>query len=59
LNEDYRLLRAEEIGHYSDDFEVELFDLVASEDCVGIALHSRPNLIDGKSFTRLSREAKR
>ncbi len=59
LNEDYRLLRAEEIGHHADNFEIERFDLVAGENCVRVALHSGPNLIDWKSFTRLSREAKR
>ena len=59
LNEDYRLLRAEEIGHYSDNFKIEFFNLVAGENRIRVALHSGPNLIDGKSFTRLSREAKR
>ena len=38
------LLGAEEIGHHADDFEVELFDLVAGEDRVGVALHARSDL---------------
>jgi hypothetical protein len=59
LNEEYRLLWAEEIGHYADDFEIKPFNLVAGEDRVCIALHSGANLIDGKSFTRLGCEAKR
>jgi len=59
LNQDYRLLWAEEIGHYPDDFEVELFNLVAGENRIGIALHSGTNLIDWKGFIRLGREAKR
>src|SRR6267378_4214598 len=37
LNEDYRLLRAEEIGHYSDDFEIKPFHLVASENRIRVA----------------------
>jgi len=59
LNEDYRLLWAEEIGHHADNFKIEFFHLIAGEDRVCIALHSGPNLIDWKSFIRLGCEAKR
>ena len=59
LNEDYRLLRAEEIGHDSDDFEIKPFDLVAGENCIRVALHSGPDLIQWKNFIRLRCEAKR
>jgi len=53
------LLRAEEIGHHSDNFEIEFFNLVAGEDRLGIALQSGPNLIDWKSFIRLGRQPQR
>jgi hypothetical protein len=59
LNQDYRLLRAEEIGHHADNFEIKLFDLVAGEDRVCIALHSGPNLIEWKNLIRLRCEAER
>ena len=59
LNKNYGLLRAEEIGHYPDDFEIELFDLVAGENCVRVALHAGSNLIQWKNFIRLRCEAKR
>src|ERR1700687_250328 len=46
LDEDDGLARAEEIGHDADDFEVELFDLVAGEDGVGVAMHARLDLAE-------------
>jgi hypothetical protein len=50
LDENNGLLGAEEIGHDADDFEVELFDLVAGENGVGIALHAGANFIERKDF---------
>src|SRR5713101_4484104 len=47
LNEDDGLARAEEIGHDADDFKVKFFDLVARENCVGVALHPGTDLIEG------------
>ena len=50
LDENDGLLRAEEIGHDANNFEVELFDLVAGEDGVGIALHAGANFAEGQDF---------
>jgi len=50
LDENDGLLGAEEIGHNADDFEVKLFDLVAGEDGVGIALHAGANFAERKDF---------
>jgi len=50
LDENDGLLGAEEIGHNADDFEVELFDLVASKNGVGVALHSGTNFAEGQDF---------
>ena len=50
LDEDDGLPRAKEIGHDADDFEVEFFDLVSSEDSVGVPLHAGANLAEGKDF---------
>src|SRR6202790_3512309 len=55
LDEDDGLARAEEIGHYADDFEVELFDLIAGEDGVGVTLHARLDLADRDDFGELRR----
>jgi hypothetical protein len=53
LNEDDGLARAEEIGHYADNFEIEPFDLIARENCVGVTLHAGTDLIEGKDLIRL------
>ena len=53
LDEDDGLPRSKEIGHHTDDFEVELFHLVASEYGVGIALHAGANLVERKNLIRL------
>ncbi len=47
FDQDDGLARTEEVGHYPDDFEIELFDLVAGEDRVGVAMHSRLDLAEG------------
>jgi len=43
LHEDDGLLRAQEIGHDAQDFEVEFFNLVTGKNGVSIALHARMN----------------
>jgi len=53
LNEDDRLARPKEIGHHPDDFEIELFNLVAGEDRVRVALHPGSNLVERKNLIRL------
>ncbi len=50
LNENDGLARPEKIGHDADDFEVEFFDLVASEDGVSVTLHARVDLAEGKDL---------
>src|ERR1700733_8001905 len=58
FDQDDGLARTEEVRHYADDFEVELLDLVAGEDRVGIAMHSRLDLAEGQDFVGL-REKRR
>jgi len=53
LNQDDRLLRAEEIGHHADNFEVEFFDLIAGKNRVGVALHAGAHLAQGDGFVGL------
>src|SRR5882724_12110749 len=50
LNQDYGLARAEEIGHDTNDFEVEFFYLVSGEDGVGVAVHPGLNLAQREDF---------
>jgi hypothetical protein len=50
LDQNDRLLGAEKIGHYADDFEVELFDLVSGKDREGIALHAGADLIQRENL---------
>ncbi len=53
LDKDDGLARPKKIGHDPDYFEVELFNLVAGEDGVRVALHASPNLVEPKYLTRL------
>src|SRR5712664_2065385 len=53
LDEDDGLARPKKIGHHSDYLEVELFNLVAGEDGVSVALHARSDLVERKNFSRL------
>jgi len=53
LDKDDGLARAEEIRHDANDFEVELFDLVAGEDGVGVALHAITDFTDRHDFAGL------
>jgi hypothetical protein len=55
LDKDDGLARPEEIRHYVDDFEIESFDLIPGENCEGITLHARTNLIERQDFIRLGR----
>ena len=48
LHQDDGLFGPQEIRHHADDFEVELFDLVAGKDGVSVALHARTHLINRK-----------
>src|SRR5215510_6319704 len=48
LHQNDRLLGAQEVGHDADHFQVELLNLVARKDRVGVALHARTHLIDRK-----------
>src|SRR5579859_1465880 len=50
LHEDDGLLRTEKIVQHTDDFLVELLDLVPGENGVGIPLHAGPNLVQRKRF---------
>ena len=57
LNEDDGLLWAEEILKHTQDFEVELLDLVAGKDGVGVTLHAGLNLANRKDFRLLRVES--
>jgi hypothetical protein len=46
LHQNNGLLRAQKIRHDADDFEVELFDLIAGENCEGVALHAWADLAE-------------
>ena len=48
LNEDDGLFGAQEIGHDTEDFEVEFFNLVTGKNGVRVALHAGMNLREGK-----------
>jgi len=50
LDKNDGLSGSKEIGHDADDFQVELFDLVAGEDGVGVALHAWSNLAKWNDF---------
>jgi hypothetical protein len=50
LDKDDGLLRPKEIGHDADDFEVELFNLVASKNGAGVALHAGADLVKREDF---------
>ncbi len=53
FHEDDGLFGSQEIGEDADDFEVELFDLVAGKDRVGIPFHAGLDLIERKNVLRI------
>src|ERR1700733_8287959 len=53
FDQDDGLAGAEKIGHYTDDFQIELFDLVAREDGVGVAVHAGLHLAQRQDLVGL------
>jgi hypothetical protein len=53
LDQDNGLARPKEIGHHPNDFEIELFDLIAGEDGVSVALHAGSDLVERKNLIGL------
>ncbi len=53
LDQDNGLARPKEIGHHPDDFEIELFNLIAGEDRISVALHAGSNLVERKNLIGL------
>jgi hypothetical protein len=52
LHQDDGLLGAKKIVQDPDDFEVELFHLIAGKNRIRVPLHARANLAEGKKFIR-------
>jgi hypothetical protein len=50
LDKNDGLAGPKKIGHDPDDFEVELLDLVAGENGIGVALHAGANLAERGDF---------
>jgi len=50
LDENDGLSGSKEIGHDADDFQIELFNLIARKDGVGVALHAWANLAKWDDF---------
>jgi hypothetical protein len=53
LDQDNGLARPKEIGHHPNDFEIELFNLIAGEDRIRVALHACLDLVEGKNLIGL------
>ncbi len=56
LHENDGLFGAEKIVQNADDFQIELLDLIARKNRVGVPLHARANLAERKEFVRLLRD---
>ncbi len=52
LHQDDGLFGAEKIVQHADDFEIELFHLIAGKDRVGVPLHACTDLAERKDFVR-------
>ncbi len=52
LHKDDGLFGPEKIVKNADDFEVELFHLIAGKDRIGVPLHARADLAKRKDFVR-------